>query len=182
MQLTFRPATLADVPALARLIRISVQELQPEYTAEQRERAPRHGVWCGYSVDRRRQPTLWPRPARKGSRPSPRAAAGANAKHCLAATIAPGGKTGCSIRRGTRLRFAPSLCIPNGRAGGSAAVCWKVCESAAGRAGFRRLEMGATLAGVPLYRARGYVAGEQREVPLGPGFSLPIIYMVKQLP
>jgi GNAT superfamily N-acetyltransferase len=56
-----------------------------------------------------------------------------------------------------------------------------VCESAAFAAGFRRLEMGATLSGVPLYLARGYVAGEQREVALGPGFSLPIVHMVKQL-
>jgi GNAT superfamily N-acetyltransferase len=57
----------------------------------------------------------------------------------------------------------------------------EVCEAAARGAGFRRLEMGATLAGVPLYRARGYTAGEQRNVPLGPGFSLPIVFMVKQI-
>ncbi len=56
----------------------------------------------------------------------------------------------------------------------------EVCEAAAVSAGFRRFEMGATLSGVPLYQARGYVAGERREVPLGPGFTLPIIHMVKQ--
>jgi GNAT superfamily N-acetyltransferase len=54
------------------------------------------------------------------------------------------------------------------------------CEAAAGEAGFRRLEMGATLTGVPLYSARGYVEGERREVPLAPGLTLPIIYMVKE--
>jgi GNAT superfamily N-acetyltransferase len=57
----------------------------------------------------------------------------------------------------------------------------EVCEAAATRAGFRRLEMGATLTGVPLYRARGYREGESREVPLRPGVTLPIVYMVKQL-
>ena len=57
----------------------------------------------------------------------------------------------------------------------------ELCEAAARQAGFRRFEMGATLAGVPLYRARGYTAGEQRDVPLGPGFTLPIIYMVKSV-
>ena len=54
------------------------------------------------------------------------------------------------------------------------------CEAAAAHAGFRRLEMGATLTGVPLYRARGYLEQERREVPLAPGVCLPIIYMVKQ--
>ena len=43
------------------------------------------------------------------------------------------------------------------------------CELAARRAGFRRFEMGATLTGVPLYRARGYVEMERLGVPLGKG-------------
>ena len=55
------------------------------------------------------------------------------------------------------------------------------CESAAAVAGFRRCEMGATLTGVPLYRARGYVEVEAVEVPLPNGESLPIVRMAKQL-
>ena len=39
----------------------------------------------------------------------------------------------------------------------------------------------ATLTGVPLYSARGYVEAGQRDVPLRPGVSLPIVHMVKQL-
>jgi GNAT superfamily N-acetyltransferase len=57
----------------------------------------------------------------------------------------------------------------------------EVCEAAAAAAGFRRLEMGATLTGVPLYLARGYVEREQRQVPLVPGLSLPIVHMEKHL-
>jgi GNAT superfamily N-acetyltransferase len=57
----------------------------------------------------------------------------------------------------------------------------EVCEAAAAAEGFRRLEMGATLTGVPLYLARGYVEKEHREVPLVPGLSLPIVHMEKQL-
>ena len=57
----------------------------------------------------------------------------------------------------------------------------EVCEAEAEAAGFRRLEMGATLTGVPLYSARGYVEAEHLEVPLQPGVSLPIVHMVKQL-
>ncbi len=53
------------------------------------------------------------------------------------------------------------------------------CEQAAIAAGFRRFEMGATLSGVPLYRARGYVALESLGVPLANGESLPIVRMEK---
>jgi GNAT superfamily N-acetyltransferase len=54
-------------------------------------------------------------------------------------------------------------------------------EAAARGAGFRRAEMGATLSGVPLYAAFGYVAGERVELPLANGESLPIIKMGKDL-
>jgi len=55
------------------------------------------------------------------------------------------------------------------------------CEDAALAAGFRRLEMGATLTGVPLYRARGYEERESLAVPLANGESLPIVRMEKHL-
>jgi GNAT superfamily N-acetyltransferase len=53
------------------------------------------------------------------------------------------------------------------------------CETAARTAGFTRLEMGATLTGVPFYKARGYVAVEQLEVPLENGATMPIVRMGK---
>ena len=56
------------------------------------------------------------------------------------------------------------------------------CESAARTAGFTRFEMGATLTGVPLYQARGYVALENLEVPLENGEALPIVHMEKRVP
>jgi GNAT superfamily N-acetyltransferase len=55
------------------------------------------------------------------------------------------------------------------------------CEKAAIAAGFTRFEMGATLTGVPLYKARGYTELEHLEVPMGDGLSLPIIRMEKRL-
>jgi len=55
------------------------------------------------------------------------------------------------------------------------------CEAAAMAAGFRRFEMGATLTGVPLYKARGYVALENLAVPLADGESLPIVRMEKRV-
>ena len=56
------------------------------------------------------------------------------------------------------------------------------CERAAMAEGFRRFEMGATLSGVPLYRARGYISLENMGVPLANGESLPIVRMEKRLP
>jgi len=55
------------------------------------------------------------------------------------------------------------------------------CEAAAVAAGFTRCEMGATLTGVPLYRARGYVALENLEAPLANGESLTVVRMEKRM-
>jgi len=55
------------------------------------------------------------------------------------------------------------------------------CENAASAAGFTRFEMGATLTGVPLYRARGYVALENLTAPLRNGESLVVVRMEKRM-
>jgi len=57
----------------------------------------------------------------------------------------------------------------------------EACEAAARAAGFRRFEMGATLTGVALYRARGYTARENLSVPLSNGESLAIVRMEKRI-
>lgn len=57
----------------------------------------------------------------------------------------------------------------------------QACEDAAVAAGFSRFEMGATLTGVPLYQARGYVGLENLEVPLANGETLPIVRMEKRI-
>jgi GNAT superfamily N-acetyltransferase len=55
----------------------------------------------------------------------------------------------------------------------------EACETAAKSAGFSRFEMGATLTGAKLFRARGYLPVRNLEVPLRNGESLPIIHMEK---
>jgi GNAT superfamily N-acetyltransferase len=57
----------------------------------------------------------------------------------------------------------------------------KECEDAAMAAGFTRLEMGATLSGVPFYRARGYSELENQLVPLANGEALRIVRMAKNV-
>jgi GNAT superfamily N-acetyltransferase len=64
---------------------------------------------------------------------------------------------------------------------GIGTILLDACEKAASDAGFRRFEMGATLSGVPLYRARGYVEVGNLEVPLANGESLPIVHMEKRV-
>jgi GNAT superfamily N-acetyltransferase len=63
---------------------------------------------------------------------------------------------------------------------GIGSMILEACEKAASAAGFTRCEMGATLTGVPLYRARGYVAVETLEAPLANEETLTVVRMEKQ--
>ena len=53
------------------------------------------------------------------------------------------------------------------------------CEQAAVARGFRRFEMMATLPGVRLYAARGYLPGTPVEWPLGEGLTITFVPMSK---
>ena len=62
---------------------------------------------------------------------------------------------------------------------GIGSILLKAAEEAAMNAGFRRLEMGATLTGVPVYLRRGYRKVETMTVPLENGVTLPVVRMEK---
>jgi GNAT superfamily N-acetyltransferase len=64
---------------------------------------------------------------------------------------------------------------------GIGSIILDACEQAATAAGFKRLEMGATLTGVPFYRARGYAELERMTVPLANGESLAIVRMARDV-
>jgi GNAT superfamily N-acetyltransferase len=64
---------------------------------------------------------------------------------------------------------------------GIGTIILQACEDAAATAGFTRCEMGATLTGVKLFGARGYVALENISVPLKNGEGLPVVRMSKRL-
>jgi GNAT superfamily N-acetyltransferase len=64
---------------------------------------------------------------------------------------------------------------------GIGSMILNACENAAIAAGFRRLELGATLSGVVFYRAKGYEEVETQSAPLGNGEVLPIVKMAKQV-
>jgi N-acetylglutamate synthase-like GNAT family acetyltransferase len=62
---------------------------------------------------------------------------------------------------------------------GVGSMLLKEAENAARAAGFHRLEMGATLTGVPVYLRRGYREIETMTVPLERGVMLPVVRMEK---
>lgn len=55
----------------------------------------------------------------------------------------------------------------------------RACEEAAANAKFKRLEMGATLSGIPFYKAMGYAELEKQAAPMQNGEELPIVRMEK---
>jgi GNAT superfamily N-acetyltransferase len=55
------------------------------------------------------------------------------------------------------------------------------CENAIIQAGFRRIELVATLAGEPLYAKHSYRVVERFDIPLPYGLGLPVVRMSKEL-
>lgn len=64
---------------------------------------------------------------------------------------------------------------------GLARRLFDLCAEEAALAGFRRLELVATLPGVPLYRALGFAEQERVLVPLPDGERLPVVTMTCRL-
>ena len=174
---SIRLATGADVPALRELIPLSARELSRGfYTEEETESAVLHvfgpdsrliadGTYFVAEVEGRlagcggwsRRRTLYGGDQTKSGE-EPLLDPAAEAAKIRAFFVHPG-----FARRGV----------------GSALL--EACVAAARAAGFRRLELAATLPGVPLYAARGFVERERLEVPMPDGRALPIIRMERDI-
>jgi GNAT superfamily N-acetyltransferase len=175
--LHLRLATPQDIPVLRELIRISVRSLQArDYTPAQLESA----LEIVYGVDSQ-----------------------LIADGTYFAVEAPGTIAGCggwskrktlyggdvwAGREDTLLdpltspaKIRAFFVHPDWARQGIGSMILEACESAAKAAGFKRLEMGATLTGVPFYRVKGYVAQESLEVALKEGLTLPIVRMTKDV-
>jgi GNAT superfamily N-acetyltransferase len=176
MNLTLRLALDGDTPSLTELIAASVRGLQSaDYTSEQLEEALRsvYGVdtqlihdatyfvaevdgaivACGGWSKRR---TLF------------------GADHCA------GREDSLLDPACDAARIRAFFVHPDWVRRGIGARVLEACEEAARSQGFSRFEMGATLTGVALYKARGYREVERIEVPLAGGVVLPIVRMSKQ--
>jgi N-acetylglutamate synthase-like GNAT family acetyltransferase len=185
MQLTIRQAVLSDVPAIEGLIRASVRGLQAaDYTPEQREQA----LELVFGVDTQLvEDGTYFVAVTRGDEGSSAASemvgcGGWSKRKTLYGSDHCAGREDALLNpRYDAAKIRAFFVHPSWARQGIGSRILEVCEAAAARAGFSRLEMGATLTGVPLYLARGYIEGQRREVPLRPGLSLPIVHMVKRL-
>lgn len=179
-QFGIRVAQLADVPALHRLIELSVRGLQPgDYSPRQIEGAL--GTALGLDTQLILDATYFV----------------AHPIDSLDTLVACGGwsnrrtlfgSDGGANRNAGRLdphidaaRIRAIFVHPDWARRGLGTLMLRHCESEAQRAGFQRFEMGSTLTGVPLYRLRGYTELERVDVPLPNGEVLPVIRMAKSL-
>jgi GNAT superfamily N-acetyltransferase len=178
--LTIRKAIAADIPALNALIQVSVRELQKyDYTEAQIQ-----GALAGvFGVDSQLV---------------------SDGTYFVVEAVTEGSIVGCggwSMRntlfggdqwagrqdslldpRHDPAKIRAFFVHPKWARRGVGSMILDACERAGTAAGFTRFEMGATLTGVPLYRARGYQALESLGVPLNNGETLPIVRMVKVMP
>ena len=60
-------------------------------------------------------------------------------------------------------------------------MLFDACHDAARREGFRAFELGATLPGIPLYRALGFTGDERVDAVLPDGVVLPIVKMTRAI-
>lgn len=183
MLLKVRQAVHDDSPALQEVIRASVRGLQTaDYTPEQRERALE--VVFGVDTQLIEDGTYFVVESQVAG-PHGLVIAGCGGwskrKTLYGSDHCTGREDALLDPRHDAAKIRAFFVHPAWARRGVGSRLLEVCESAAAAAGFRRFEMGSTLTGVPLYRARGYVETEGREVPLGPGLSLPIVHMEKHL-
>jgi GNAT superfamily N-acetyltransferase len=180
---TIRPAVSADIPILRDLIDASVRRLQSgDYSPEQIDSALR----TVFGVDTQL--------VSDGTYLLVEAAA-ANSRKKLVIVACGGWSKRKTLYGGDRWRDRQDDILdpatdaakiraffihPDWARQGIGTLLLDACESAAGAAGFRRFEMGATLTGAKLFEKRGYVAVERLKVPLEGDITLPIIHMVKR--
>jgi GNAT superfamily N-acetyltransferase len=182
-----RLAVLADVPAISALIPLSVRVLQaPDYTSEQLDAALKHV--CHVDTQLINDATYFiaeaiePVTGDTDSLPILAGCGGWSRRGTLF------GGDGWAGRRDDLLdpqrdaaKIRAFYIHPAWARRGVGSMVLTACEDAARAAGFRRCEMGATLTGVPLYRARGYEELERVNETLPGGIRFALVRMAKNI-
>lgn len=170
-----RLATLDDVEALARLIEVSVRELQAgDYSAAQIEGA----LGSVFGVDRRLilDGTYFVLEAHGEIKAcggwSPR-------KTLFGSDDGPGREDQLLDPAVDAARVRAFFVHPRAARQGLGARLLLACEAAAAAAGFRKTELGATLTGERLYRRMGYAETRRTFEPLPNGETLEVVRMEK---
>ncbi len=172
-----RPARLEDVQALSSLISLSVEKLQADtYTPAQRAGAL--GTVFGVDTQLINDGTYF-------------------VVECESQIIGCGGWSrwkklfgsdhAAQVENGLLdpatepARIRAFFVHPDWARRGVAKHLLSACEKAAATAGFMKLELAATLAGIPLYEACGFVASQRFQYPLHNGEYLDLVRMAKRI-
>ena len=175
MPVTIRTATLEDVPVLEALIEESVRTLQAGYyTTAQMDGAL--GTVFGVDTQLIRDGTYFV----AESESQIVGCGGWSRRKTLFGSdqVAQKDDTWLDPERDAA-RIRAFFIRPGWERRGIGSRILQACESAALAHGFSRLELAATLPGVPMYQARGFSATERFDVPLPNGLGLPVVKMVK---
>lgn len=183
MSFTIRSAVPADIPCLRRVINASVRGLQADYYSQEQIDGALASV---YGVDTQliSDGTYFvAETAETGEEDREIAGCGGWSKR----RTLYGGDQFCGredalldpARDAARIRAF--FVEPRWARRGVGTLILNACEHAAKAAGFRRLEMGATLSGVAFYQAKGYSIVDRLEAPLEGGITLPIVRMSKTI-
>lgn len=180
-RLQLRLALPADVPALRGLIDASVRGLQAQdYTPTQLEVA----LKTVYGVDSQliADGTYFAVESTSEANPFIVGCGGWSKRKTLyGGDVWKGREDALLDPRSDSARIRAFFVHPDWARHGIGSMILEACERAARAAGFTRLEMGATLTGVPFYQVKGYRALENLEVAMSDGLSLPIVRMAKAL-
>jgi GNAT superfamily N-acetyltransferase len=170
-----RPATSRDVPALRRLIDLSVRRLQAQdYSQAQIEGAL--GTVFGVDTQLIADGTYFVVEAAE----MVGCGGWSQRKTLFGSDHGPVREASLLDPLHDNARIRAFFVHPDWARRGIGSMILEACETAAMEAGFRAFELGATITGERLYGVRGYIADERIEVPLANGASLPIIRMVKR--
>jgi GNAT superfamily N-acetyltransferase len=177
---SIRLATEDDIPALRALIDLSVRVLQrADYSEQQLDAA----LGTAYGVDTQliADKTYYAVDAIGAKRNRVLAACGgwSMRKTLYGSDHGPNRDSGLLDPAKEAAKIRAFFVHPAWTRRGLATLILKTCEDVAYARGFRRFEMGATLTGVPMYAARGYVEIERIDVPLPNGLRLPVVRMGK---
>jgi GNAT superfamily N-acetyltransferase len=182
MGICIRPAVAEDTPVLRALIESSVRGLQSrDYTPKQIESA----LQSVYGVDSQliADGTYFVAVEKSASGALIVACGGWSKRKTLYGGDQWTGREPALLDpRSDAAKIRAFFVHPEWTRRGIGSMILEACETAALAAGFTRFEMGATLTGIPLYQARGYVCLENLDVLLANGTKLPIVRMAKTIP
>ncbi|HEY1273056.1 MAG TPA: GNAT family N-acetyltransferase [Terriglobales bacterium] len=174
---TLRVANLDDAEALEQLIAESVHGLQAhDYTLEQRNAA----IGSVFGVDRQLILDGTYFVVEGDSRIV--ACGGWSRRKTLFGGDHQGGREDALLDPSTEAaRIRAFFVRPGYERRGIGSAIMRASEEAAAGEGFTSLELRATLTGIPLYRAHGFIETEMADIPLPSGGTLPTVQMVKVL-